>query len=168
MQTSLPLQRSLPSFNIQQVLLHLFKKGPTPASFCLFSVFSNKQYNFTTNPCEKMPCPSRKRHRDSNPRPLKHESSPITTRLGLPPQSILGCRTSLTVLQRRQTSLIIARNMCSSFSGKVQLNTRMSSKKILFWFEQHFNWSIIVYLFDAETKDFLKLQDDNGLTKPFR
>ena len=106
--------------------------GPIPASFCLFSVFSNKQYNFTTNPCEKMPCPSRKRHRDSNPRPLKHESSPITTRLGLPPQSILGCRTSLTVLQRRQTSLIIARNMCSSFSGKVQLNNRMSCKKILF------------------------------------
>ena len=34
--------------------LIFFKNGPTPASFCLFSIFSNKQYNFTTNICEKM------------------------------------------------------------------------------------------------------------------
>ena len=30
------------------------KKGPTPASFLfLFSVFSNKQYNYHTNQCKK-------------------------------------------------------------------------------------------------------------------
>ena len=59
-----------------------FLNGPTPASFCLFSIFSNKQYNFTTNICEKCPCSIR--CRDSNPQPSEHESLPITTRPGLP------------------------------------------------------------------------------------
>ena len=54
--------------------------------FCLFSVFSNKQYNFTTNICEK--CPSSIRCRDSNPRPLERESLPFTTRPGLPPNIV--------------------------------------------------------------------------------
>ena len=39
---------------------------------------------FTTNHCEKMSIPSSIQCRDSNPRPLDHESSPITTRPGLP------------------------------------------------------------------------------------
>ena len=32
----------------------------------------------------KKTCPSSLRHRDSNPQPLEHESSPITTRPGIP------------------------------------------------------------------------------------
>ena len=44
-----------------------------------FRSFSNKQYIFTTNKCGKI------RLRDSNPRPLEHESSPKTTRPGLLP-----------------------------------------------------------------------------------
>ena len=59
-----------------------FLNGPTPASFCLFSVFTNNTI-FTANQCEK--CPTSIWRRDSNPRPLEHESSPTTTRLGLPP-----------------------------------------------------------------------------------
>ena len=49
--------------------------------FRLFLVFSKKQYNFYNNSM----CPSSIWHRDSNPQPFEHESSPITTRPGLPP-----------------------------------------------------------------------------------
>ena len=40
----------------------------------------------TTNQCEKMSSPSSMWSRDSNPQPLKHESSPITTGPGLQPK----------------------------------------------------------------------------------
>ena len=42
-------------------------------------------------------CPSSIRRRDSNPRPFEHESSPLTTRPGLPPSPHLFC-TSLVFL----------------------------------------------------------------------
>ena len=62
-----------------------FLNGPTPFSF--FVYFQSFQTNintiFTTNQCEK--CPSSIQYWDSNPRPLEHESSPITTRPGLRP-----------------------------------------------------------------------------------
>ena len=49
--------------------LFFFKKnGPSPASFSFIFVFSNNITIFTTNKCEKTPCPSSIRHRDSNPR----------------------------------------------------------------------------------------------------
>ena len=58
-----------------------FKNGPTSASFSVFSVFSNKRYNFYKKLMWKMSkCPSSIRHQDSNPQPFEHESSPITTR----------------------------------------------------------------------------------------
>ena len=64
--------------------LLLFKKMGQPRPlFSFFSVFSNKKYN----QCEK--CPSSIGHRDLNPRPLEHESSHITTSLGLPPDLLL-------------------------------------------------------------------------------
>ena len=53
--------------------------------FRLVSVFSNKKYNIYNKSMWKMSCPSSIRHRDSNPRPLEHGSSPITTRPGLLP-----------------------------------------------------------------------------------
>ena len=62
-----------------------FFKGQPRSLFHLFSAFSNKQYNFKTNQCEKMSCPSSIRCQDSNPRPLDHESSLIITRPALPP-----------------------------------------------------------------------------------
>ena len=66
------------------------KNGPIPASFLVyFRSFSNKQYNFY-NQCENMSkCPSSIWHRDSNPRPYELESSPITTRPGLPKRAFL-------------------------------------------------------------------------------
>ena len=58
------------------------KIGQPRPLFHLFSVFSNKLYNFATNQCEKMSWPSSIRLQDSNPWPLEHESPPITTRTG--------------------------------------------------------------------------------------
>ena len=64
------------------VLIRSLKNGPTPAPFLIyFWSFSNKQYNFKTNQCEKISCPSRIQRSDSNPQPFKHESSPKTTSL---------------------------------------------------------------------------------------
>ena len=58
-----------------------FKNGPAPASFCLFSVISNKhQYNFYNKSMWKNVNPSSIWRWDSNPRPFEHKSSPITTR----------------------------------------------------------------------------------------
>ena len=57
-------------------------KWTIPGLFLFIFVFSNNTI-FTSNQREK--CPSSIRRRDSNPRPFKHELSPITTRPGLPP-----------------------------------------------------------------------------------
>ena len=55
------------------------------------SLFRSFQTNintiFTVNQYEKMSIPSSLWHLDSNPRPLDHESSPITTRPGFTPKS---------------------------------------------------------------------------------
>ena len=59
---------------------HFKRNGQPRPLFHLFSVFSNKQHNFSTNQCET--CPSIIKCQDSNPQPLEHESSPITTRPG--------------------------------------------------------------------------------------
>ena len=83
-----PQQLAPLTLESQQEVVFYVKNGPTPASFRLFSVFSNKhQYNFYNKLNWKNVNPSSIRHRDSNPRPFKHESSPITTRPGLPPQN---------------------------------------------------------------------------------
>ena len=58
---------------------------PRPLFIFIF-VFETNIIIFTTNRCEK--CPSSIRCWDSNPRPLKHELSPITTRPGLRPYKL--------------------------------------------------------------------------------
>ena len=61
-----------------------FKKWANPGFFFVyFWSFHTTNTIFSTNQCEK--CPSSIQHWDSNPWPFKHESSPITTRPGLPP-----------------------------------------------------------------------------------
>ena len=60
----------------------LFFKWASPGLLCLFLVFSNNQYNFYNKSMWKMSWPSSIRRQYSNPRPLEHESSPITTRPG--------------------------------------------------------------------------------------
>ena len=57
-----------------------FFNGPFPASSSFIFVFSNKHYNVKK-------CPSSIRWWDSNTQPSVHESPPITTKPGLPPNS---------------------------------------------------------------------------------
>ena len=62
-----------------------FKNGPTPASFLfIFGLFKQKSLQFLQQINVKK-CPSSIWCWDWNPRPFEHESSPITTRPGLPP-----------------------------------------------------------------------------------
>ena len=56
---------------------YIFLNGPTPASFHLFFGLFRKTIQFCTE--------STIRCRDSNPQPLKHESSPLTIRPGTRP-----------------------------------------------------------------------------------
>ena len=69
--------RSKTYFLIKIILL---KKWANPGLFWFFRSFQTNNANFTTNQCEKMSkCPSSIQCWDSNPRPYKHESSPVTT-----------------------------------------------------------------------------------------
>ena len=67
-------------------LLFVFFKCANPGLFFIyFWSFQTNNIIFTTNQCEK--CPPSIWHRDSNPQPHVHQSSPITTRQGLPPSA---------------------------------------------------------------------------------
>ena len=69
-------------------MVFFLKMGQPQPLFRLFLVFSNKHhYNFKINQFEKMSIQFT--DQDSNPQPLEHESSPITTRPGLPPQTFV-------------------------------------------------------------------------------
>ena len=89
---------SPPVFNFEpKQLITFFKKMGQPRPlFCLFSVFSNKHYNFYVKKC-----PSSIWCWDSNPRPLESESLPITTRPGLPP-----CKLFITVTKHSNLFLL--------------------------------------------------------------
>ena len=67
------------------------KKWANPGLFFIYfqSFQTNINTIFTINQCEKMSMASSIWYRDSNPQPLNHESTPITTRPGLPPECIL-------------------------------------------------------------------------------
>ena len=72
-------------------MAYSFFMDQTRPLFRLFSVFSNKQYNFYNKSMWKMPCSSSIRRWDLNPWPLECESPPITTRPGLPPSIHFLC-----------------------------------------------------------------------------
>ena len=59
----------------------IFKNGPFSAFFCFFMVFSKNNENLITNQCEKMSI--QYLVVGFEPLPLVHESSPITTKLGM-------------------------------------------------------------------------------------
>ena len=64
-----------------------YKKWANPASFSFyFKLFKHTLQFFTTNKYVRK-CSSSIWCQDSNSRPLKHESPPITTSPGLPPQN---------------------------------------------------------------------------------
>ena len=60
-----------------------FLNGPIRPLFRLFSVFFKQTIQFLQQINVKMSCPSSIWRQDSNPQPLEHETSPITTRPGL-------------------------------------------------------------------------------------
>ena len=72
---------------IQFCCLFFFLNGPTRPLFrIIFGLFKQTSIHFLQkNQCENFLIPSSIWRRDSNPQPLNHESSPITTRPGLPP-----------------------------------------------------------------------------------
>ena len=70
------------------LIVFFFKKWANLGLFFVyFRSFQTNNTIFTTNQCEK--CPSSIWRWDSNPRPLEHESPPITTRPGLPPTNLI-------------------------------------------------------------------------------
>ena len=70
-------------------LILFLKNGPTPDFFLfIFGIFKHNSI-FVPNQCEK--CPSSIWHRESNPRPFEHESTPKTTRPGLPANFLILC-----------------------------------------------------------------------------
>ena len=88
------MHKQLFEFMIQRATLtchyfvrkYFFKKWANPGLFFIyFWSFQTNINTIFTIQCEKMSCPSSIRCRDSNPHPPDHESSPITTRPGLPP-----------------------------------------------------------------------------------
>ena len=73
------------------IIFFFLKKWANPGFFSVYSPSfqANIITIFTANQREKMSCPSSIQCWDLNSRPLKHESSPITTRPGLPPKFLL-------------------------------------------------------------------------------
>ena len=65
--------------------MFFFKWANPGLFFVFFGRFKQTLQIFTTNKYEKMISQSSIQHWDSNSRTLNHESSPITTRPGLPP-----------------------------------------------------------------------------------
>ena len=73
--------------------------------FVYFWSFQTNYTLFTANQCEKMSkCPSSVwQCMDSNPQPYKHESSPITTRPGLPPKKFTVGQTERAIFCKTDT-----------------------------------------------------------------
>ena len=65
-------------------------------------------------------CPSSKRCRDSNPRPLERESLPITTRPGLPPYQLQVTGKAKRFNLDNQEHIFILENTFNAASFKVK------------------------------------------------
>ena len=91
--------------------------GQPQPLFVYFRSFQTNNTIYTTNHCEKMSkCPSSIWRWDSNPRPLKHELSPITTRPGLLPYlNIFQTLKNPGRRLRTSPSLVLLDNLFSSF-----------------------------------------------------
>ena len=77
-------------FERQESEVRLFyKKWANPGLFFLYLLVFFKQTLLFLQQINVKKCPSSKWHRDLNPRPLEHESSPMTTRPELPPNQVI-------------------------------------------------------------------------------
>ena len=74
----------------ERTIIIFFKKWANPGLFFVYLLsFQTNNTIFTTNQCEKMVCSSSMQRQYSNPWPSEHESPPVTTRPGLPPDIIV-------------------------------------------------------------------------------
>ena len=104
-----------------------FKKWANPGLFFVYLwTFQKINTNFTINQCEK--CPSSIRRRDSNPRPFEHESSPITTRPGLPPSDVISLN---------------ADQVCNT----TEASARLLSSRFKRGGRSHYTWKVQPFLF---------------------
>ena len=85
---SKPIRLQKDLFDCKMNCFIFIKKWANPSLFSFIFVFSNTLG--TSNRYVKN-CPSSILCRDSNSRPLEHESPPITTRPGLPPYDLFLC-----------------------------------------------------------------------------
>ena len=99
------------------LLLFLKKRAITGLFFYLFLSFQTNIIILQKNKCEK--CPSSIQCWDSNPRPLEHESPPITNKPGLPPSYYFYYAAKLSAVRDRTKKakfvVVLARKK-SSFS----------------------------------------------------
>ena len=96
--------------------------------YCLFLVFSNKQYKFH-NKLLWTKCPSSIWHWDSNSQPSAYKSPPLTTRPGLPPRPAVAL---LPKFCRRRRH----RNCVNKFCNRVQRKCLEESFSFGFAFAQ--------------------------------
>ena len=123
--------------------------------FVYFWSFQTNYTLFTANQCEKMSkCPSSVwQCMDSNPQPYKHESSPITTRPGLPPKKFTVGQTERAIFCKIDTlpntlssqvkwvwiiesdfwKVIFASNVVSSFSKRLQFLKHFLRQILRMW-----------------------------------
>ena len=103
------LNRSRMSLKLYNITTVSYKWANPGLFFVYFWSFQANNTMFTTNQCEKLSkCPSSIQCQDSNPQPYKYESSPITTRPGLPPLQFLA------------SSIVICGQVLYCISRKIQ------------------------------------------------
>ena len=96
------------------------QNGTTQPLFVYFWSFQTNNRNFHNKPTWKMSCPSSIRHRDSNPWPLKHELSPITTRPGLLPSVSVLLQFAIKTFIEPQEILYNKKNILQIIYSQVQ------------------------------------------------
>ena len=114
---------------------------PTPTSFSfIFGLFKQNHYNFLQQINVKK-CPSSIRRWDSNPQPFEHDSSPITTRPGLPPLWI-DCDPLLLIRVKlcRKRSICTSDNLAWS-NWQVGLHTTYLVECLYVLKDTNFKWS---------------------------
>ena len=103
--------------NIKKTLKRRFKCCQTMGIPGLFFVYSRSfQTNISTilQQINVKKCRSSKWHLDLNPRPLEHESPPITTRPGLPPKTVDICLKKLSKAELKPESSGVGSNHSSN------------------------------------------------------
>ena len=107
-----------------------FKTGLTTASFSFIFGLLKKNNTFLQQNKWKIPCPSSIRCQDSNPQPLEHESSPITTR---PRMDVIMCPFSSSVHRIITLKVYLSQEaFCNLHGSCIKIETLTPVHKIYF------------------------------------